>query len=169
MNKNLFGPELPIPGLTRDELRELREQALFYRSVGTYSVMFLGAVLAVFLYTPVERNELPLLAYLVGMALLCFACYTFLTNIRRHFGSYAHSLTECGDVGMLNHIAELCLKFSSVKRHVKLIMDHSGREKLFWYEIPFLQEIARQEEIYGSLYQAQSAVLSAINSGKEES
>jgi hypothetical protein len=164
---NVMLRELPICGVSREQLRQLRDKALFIRNVGTYGVLAFVAMMAIGLYNPVERGEFPLLAFFIAMIILCWACYNVLTNIRRGYASYAYMLTECDDTGILNHIAQLSEECSTVKRCIKTIMETSGRQKLFWYEIPVLQDLARKEKLTNSLYQAQSAVRFAAAEGSE--
>lgn len=162
MSNCFFLKDLPNYGASRGHLRKLRDDALFMRSLCTYAGLGMTALLASGLYQPVKRGELSLLAFILGMAALCWACYTVVTNMRRGCASYARMVTECDDVGMLNHITQLSEECSTVKRQIKSIMETSGRQTLCWYEVDDLLELGRRERLSNSLYQAQENIHSAV-------
>lgn len=161
-NLSIFLKDLPNYGASRDHLRKLRDDALFMRTVCTYAGLAITALLASGLYQPVKRGELSLLVFILGMAALCWACYNVVTNIRQGCAAYAHMVTECDDVGLLNHITQLSEECSTVKRCIKSIMETSGRQKLYWYEVDELLELGRKERLSNALYQAQENIHSAV-------
>jgi len=160
--------ELPITGEKESVLREVRENIAFWRDFSSGLVVLLWVTVLFVIYQTVTEQQVSPRYFYLACVIIGYVVFKHLTFHRANLAERSWLLTECDDVGVLQQMAELANQLDGVRREMNFIIERSGRQRLYWYEVCSLLLLADREKDGSDLYKARQAVLSAARRDKDD-